>query len=178
MKLNVVATPSVHPDPSGRTASVAPATMRLFYEPKDRLRLTVGDDRSYPTVKPAWAAPLSHPRRYLALLDGKGDEIVLIENLKELDTESREAVEQELRKRYLTADVRRIIEAQVEFGATYWYVDTDRGERDFVTQSLQENAQWLGDHHLLLIDVDGNRFEIADVRALDERSRDFIERIL
>jgi len=57
-------------------------------------------------------------------------------------------------------------------------VDSDRGPRDFVTQSLQENAQWLSPTHLMLIDVDGNRFEIADTRRLDERSRRFIEQII
>lgn len=152
--------------------------LRLFYEPKDRLRLTVGDIKSYPTVKPAWAAPLSHPRKHLALLDGKGDEIIMIESLKELKEASRKAVEEELARRYLTSEVKRIVHAKVEFGATYWHVDTERGERDFVTQSLQENAQWLSDHHLLLIDVDGNRFEIPDVRTLDQDSRMYVETIL
>ena len=155
-----------------------PQDLNLFYEPKDRLRLTIGETKSYPTVKPAWAAPLSHAKRYLALLDGKGDEIVMIESLKELNEDSRKAVEKELARRYLTSEVKRIIWAKVEFGATYWHVDTERGERDLVTQSLQENAQWLGDHHLLLIDVDGNRFEIPNVTELDPRSREYIETIL
>lgn len=152
--------------------------LKLFYEPKDRLRLTVGDEKSYPTVKPAWAAPLSHPKRYLALLDGRGDEIIMIEDPVTLSDDSRKAVEDELSRRYLTATVREITHAKVEFGATYWHVETERGPRDFVTQSLQENAQWLSDHHLLLIDVDGNRFEVPDVRQLDARSREYIERIL
>src|SRR5437763_12358222 len=55
-----------------------PAELRLFYHPKDRLRMTVGDDWCYPTVKPVWAAPLSRPNAYLALLNGKGEEITTI----------------------------------------------------------------------------------------------------
>lgn len=152
--------------------------LKLFFEPKDRLRLTVGDDRSYPTVVPAWAAPLSFPRRYLALLDGKGQEIVTIDDPSRLSKDSLEAVEEELRRRYLTATILSIVSAKVEFGATYWTVETDRGRRDFVTQSLQENAQWLSEHHLLLIDVDGNRFEIPNVQAMDARSRAFVHMIL
>lgn len=154
------------------------ADLRLYFEPKERLRATVRDDRSYITVKPVWASPLSHPNRYLAFLDGKDKEIATIENPGDLDPHSLEVVKEELRRRYLTATIRRIDLAKVEFGATYWHVETDRGQRDFVTQSLQENAQWLSDHHLLLIDVDGNRFEIPDVRELDADSRGFIERIL
>lgn len=145
---------------------------RFFHHPKDRLRLTVGEEKSYPTVKPAWAAPLSYPDTYLALLDGKGNEISTLVNPKqELEAESYEALMIEVKKRYLTSTITRIDKAKVEFGATYWHVGTERGERDFVTQSLQENAQWLSDHQLLLIDVDGNRFEIPDVAQLDEASR-------
>ena len=152
--------------------------MNLFYEPKDRLRLTVGSEKSYPTVKPVWSAPLSRPNTYLALLDGKGEQIALLPDPKVLPPDSWDAVQEELRRRYLTATVTVILTARVEFGATYWRVVTDRGERDFVTQSLQENAMWLSDTHLLLLDVDANRFEIPNVAALDVRSQALITAIL
>ncbi len=155
-----------------------PEDLKLFHSPKDRLRLTVGDEKSYHTVKPAWAAPLSRPRKFLVLLDGKGEEIVTLPDAECLPAESRAAVEYELRQRYLTSTVSAILHAKQEFGATYWSVTTERGERDFVTQSLQENALWFSDDHLLLIDVDGNRFEITSVSALDERSRAYIRAIL
>ncbi len=151
------------------------SNLQLFYEPKDRLRLTVLGDRSYPTVKPVWAAPLSKPGQYLALLDGKGNEIVLLPTLNDLAPASREAVLAEVRLRYLTARVEAVTHARQEFGVTYWSVQTDRGARDFVTQNLQENAVWLSDTHLLLLDVDGNRFEIEDLARLDPRSRHWVE---
>ena len=154
------------------------ADLILFHEPKDRLRLTVKDDRSYPTVKPAWASPLTHPRNYLSLLDGKGKEIVMISDPEELPPDSLAAVRLELHRRYLTATVTSITDGRVEFGATYWSVETDRGPRDLVTQNLQENAIWLSDRHILLLDVDGNRFEIPDTSALDEKSQGFIHSIL
>jgi hypothetical protein len=155
-----------------------PIAMKLFYH-ASRLRLTIEGEKSYPTVKPAWAAPLSRPGKYLALLDGKDKEIALLADPGEkLDEASWRAVQDELRVRYLTSRVQSVRSAKQEFGATYWSVESDRGARDFVTQNLQENAQWLGDDHLLLIDVDGNRFEIASVRALDDRSRALLEEIL
>lgn len=155
-----------------------PKSLKLFYEPKDRLRLTVGNEKSYHTVKPAWAAPLSRPGQYLAFLDGKGKEIVTLADPSVLPPESLAAAQEELRRRYLTATVRVIAHAKQEFGATYWSVQTDRGDRDFVTQNLQENAVWLSPTHLLLLDVDGNRFEITDVSALDDTSRRYVAAIL
>ncbi len=155
-----------------------PETLILFYEPKDRLRLTVSGEKSYITVKPVWAAPLSRPNAYLSLLDGKGDEIVTLPDPNSLLPDSLKAVQEELRRRYLTATVTQVISAKVEYGATYWRVDSDRGERDFVTQSLQENAIWLSDRHLLLLDVEGNRFEIPDLTALDAKSQATLHQIL
>jgi hypothetical protein len=57
-------------------------------------------------------------------------------------------------------------------------VETDRGRRDFVTQNLQENALWFSCTHLLLLDVDGNRFEIPNLEGLDAKSRAVIDAIL
>ncbi len=157
---------------------MSPSSLNLFYHPKDRLRLTITHDRSYISVKPAWSAPLTRPGKYLALMNGKSEEICTIVDPSELSESSLAAVTQELHHRYLTATIHRITNAKNEFGATYWHVVTDRGERDFVTQSLQENAQWLGPTHLLLIDVDGNRFEILDTEGLDAKSRAFIDATL
>lgn len=157
---------------------MGPDDLALFYQPDARLRLTIKDDKSYLTVKPAWAAPLSRPTTYLALLDSKGEEIVMLTDPEALSPESLRAVREELRQRYLTATVTTITSAKQEYGATYWEVETDRGTREFITQNLQENALWLSDDHLLLLDVDANRFEIQSISQLDPRSRYIIEDIL
>lgn len=148
-----------------------PEELNLYHHPKDMLRLTVGEDRTYLRVRPAWAAPLSQPNRFLSLLNGKGEEITTLDDPESLPKASLAAVQEELRRRYLTSTIKVIQKAQTEFGATYWHVITERGEKDFVTQSLQENAQWLSPTQILLIDVDGNRFEIPDTQILDANSR-------
>src|ERR1051326_7665643 len=155
-----------------------PADLKLFYAPKERLRATIGNEKSYLTVKPVWSAPLSRPGAYLALLDGKGEEIALLSDPDSLEPGSLAAVQRELRLRDLTAVVTAITHARQEFGATYWTVETDRGPRDFVTQNLQENTLWFSETHVLVLDVDGNRFEIPDTNALDPKSRAYIETIL
>jgi hypothetical protein len=152
--------------------------IEIFYAGSDVLRMTIAGDKSYVTVKPVWSAPLTHPGKHLAIVDSKGEEVAHFDDPNELSDQSLAAVREELHRRYLTARVLSISDARSEFGATYWHVDTDRGERDFVTQSLQENVQWLGDHHVLLIDVDGNRFDVPDIRSLDARSREILTAIL
>ena len=152
--------------------------VRLFREPPWMLRLTIDGDRSYTRVKVVRAAPLSHPARYISLLDEKDDEVCMIPDLKELDEGMRAIVEDELDRRYLTSAVERVLSMRNEFGTSYWDVETNRGRREFVVQNAAENAQWMGEYRLLLVDVDGNRFEIPDLRELDRKSANLIEMVL
>jgi len=152
--------------------------IRLFREPPWMLRLTIDQDRSYTRVKIVRAAPLSHPDKYICLLDAKDEEVCMIEDLKVLDEEMRAIVAEELDRRYLTSTVLTVTSVRNEFGTSYWDVETNRGEREFVVQNASENAQWLGEHRLLLIDVDGNRFEIPDLRELDKKSLGYVELVL
>lgn len=144
--------------------------LHLFHHPEDRLRLTVKDWLSFATVKPVWAAPLTHPGRHLALLTADGKPIVMLEDPSHLSMESQRAVYAELHRRYLTVKIDRILQAWEEFGAAYWTVETPRGQREFVTSNLSESVVWLSDRHLLLLDVDGNRYEIPDTDTLDRAS--------
>jgi len=137
------------------------------------------EDRCYLSVRPSWSSPISHPGKYLSLLDGKDREIMMLtDGLKGLDKEAKAILESELDRRYLTAQITRIEHAYFEFGSSYWTVETDRGKRDFVAQSLQENAQWHGPKHLVLVDVDGNRFEVRDVSTLDAHSQQILSKVV
>jgi hypothetical protein len=149
----------------------------LFYDPPGTLRLTVGDV-SYPQVKLYQAWPLSFPSRYLSMVDGKGDEIAMVDELSQLSPESRAVAREELSRRYLTARVSRVEEIRTEFGVTYWKVDTDKGEREFVIQSMSESCTWLSDRHILLTDVDGNRFELEDLTTFDGPSQARLSTVL
>ncbi|MCC6686338.1 MAG: DUF1854 domain-containing protein [Fimbriimonadaceae bacterium] len=152
--------------------------IKLFHEPKDVLRMTVGDQYSVVQIEPRWAAPLSHPGQLLGLMNSKGEEVLLVPAVDSLSQENQEVIQRELDRRYLTSTVHKIVSAKVEFGATYWTVITERGQRDFVVQSLQENAQWLGERQLVFVDIDHNRFEVPDIDKLDPQSRKFIDSIL
>ena len=154
------------------------ARVRLFREPPWMLRLTIDGDRSYTRVKVVRAAPLSHPGRYICLLDEKDEEVCMIPDLKELDEGMRAIVEEELDRRYLTSTVQRVLTMRSEFGTSYWDVQTNRGRREFVVQNAAESAQWLGEYRLLLVDVDDNRFEIPDLRGLDKKSLSLVEMVL
>ncbi len=89
----------------------------------------------------------------------------MIRDLSDLAPEDRPLVEEELRMRYITSVIRRVISLRREGGILYWETETDRGFRDLVVQSSDENIRWLGERRLLLIDVDGNRPADNDLKA-------------
>jgi hypothetical protein len=154
------------------------STVRLFREPAWMLRLTLEGDRSYTRIKIVRAAPLSHPQDYICLLDAKDEEICMLPDLKGVDDQMRQIINEELDRRYLTSTIESIKSVRNEFGTSYWEVETNRGEREFVVQNAAENAQWLGEHRLLLVDVDGNRFEIPALNQLDTKSMGLVEMVL
>ena len=161
-----------------RAAVTNPGDLHLFYNPPGTLRLTVGDGYSFPTVRLYQSAPLSNPGKFLAFQDGKGEEIALVPAIDDLPDDTRQTAHEELRRRYLTSRVESITGVKTEFGVTYWNVITDRGPRDFVIQSLSESCVWLSESHIMLIDVDGNRFEIPDRYGMDAASRARLEDVL
>ena len=157
---------------------VAPDTIRLFREPPWVLRLTIEGDRSYLKVRVVCAAPLSQPDRYICLLDEKNEVICTVEDPIVLDAVSQRMVKEEIEQRYMTAIIKRVDSLNSEFGVSYWEVQTDRGNREFVVRNVSENAQWITDRRLLLLDVDGNRFEISNLEVLDKKSRALIQMVL
>ncbi len=159
-------------------APLRPEELQLYYDPPGTLRLTARNDHSYPGVKLYQSWPLTHPAQFLSLLNSKGDEIVMVDDLSALTDSSRAVAEEELRRRYLTAKVERVTAVKSEFGVTYWDVETHRGTRDFVLTSISEASQWLSPDHLVITDVSGNRFEFASISEMDPASRALLETVL
>lgn len=151
--------------------------IRLFHR-QHQLCAEIENERCVIGVRPVWASPLSRPDRFLALLDAKGGELALwSEPRQSLSDDSWRAAQLEMRRRDLTARIARIESLREENGAAYFAVETDRGARDFVATNLSSSVVPFGDNRLLIVDADGNRFEIADIAALDERSRSLLDEL-
>ena len=141
-------------------------------------RLTLREDRSWIKVSVARAFPLSDPDHYLGFLDGDGKDIGLLHDPGLLDPESRQIVDEELEKRYFVPIVERVLTIKEEFGTIYWTVETDRGQKEIIVRNLRDNLQELSASRVIITDVDGNRFEFADVSKLDSKSQGTILRNL
>jgi hypothetical protein len=150
--------------------TVAAKGIRLSRAPGGSLLLTLADGRSFADVQIVCAAPLSQPNRYICFLDSADEEIYMMRDLSDLAPEDRLLAEEELRMRYITSVIQKVISVRREAGTLYWETETDRGFRELVVQSSDDSVRWLSESSVLLIDVDGNRLVVPDISALDQRS--------
>jgi hypothetical protein len=155
-----------------------PARLRLFRTGDHRVRATIEGDRSYLRVGVARAFPFTDPHRHIGLCDGARKQIGLVVDPGELDQESRQIIAEELHRHYLLPAITRIISLKREFGMSLWEVDTNRGHTAFTMTGGQDNIAELGSTRLLLTDIEGNRYEIPDLRRLDAASQALLDEVL
>jgi hypothetical protein len=167
-----------------RTSTPAEAVDLRFLEPRSlrfsrhgaRLRLTVEGDCSYLNVAAVRVFPLSDPQRYVSVRDAGDKEIGIIADLRALDAGSRRLVAEDLDRRYIVPVVRRVLTVKERFGTVDWTVETDRGVRRFTTRNLRENVVQPSHNRYLIADVDGNRYDVRDLAALDGASQAWLVR--
>lgn len=153
-------------------------TLKLKRDTDGTLVLILDGRDPVSSVRVVCAAPLSYPDHYIIFLDEKGRELCTVGGLSDLSPSVRQLVEEELDSYYLGHTIQCINELESEFGIAYWDVETPRGQRDFVVKDLQSSITWLSPTRLLIMDVDGNRFEIPDLLNLDPRSQNLLEMAL
>jgi len=135
------------------------------------LRLIIEEEGCWLKVAIVRVFPLSQPDRFLSVRDGAGKKIGVLIDPVELDPEGRQLVAEALERRYLVPEIRRVIAVTERFGTVEWRVETDRGPCTFTMRSVRENVLEPSPGRYILTDVDGNRFDIRDLAALDGASQ-------
>jgi hypothetical protein len=149
----------------------------------DRLEIeqTVGDglivrhpdfgEHSQVRIRPCF--PLSRPERFLFFKTEDGEELGLLEDLRCLPEESREALRRELDKQHFIPVIHRVDAIYREFKIPIWEVETDRGHRRLELKSSRD-AYHVGEGKVYIRDSEGNPYLIPDYRDLDPASRDLV----
>lgn len=142
------------------------------------LSLKIEPEEYYPRVDIFRAFPFTRPREYVSVRKpenkGKGiktEEIGVIKNLNDFPPKIVELIEEQLGRRYFMPIIKRINYIKEEFGYYYWDVLTDVGNCRFTVRGGHNIVPISEDRErLLIIDVEGNRFEIPDYMELDDKS--------
>jgi hypothetical protein len=127
------------------------------------------EEEFYPRIQVYHAFPFTDPNSYISIRepDEKAKEIGIIKDFrKDISKESREMLEEQLRLRYFTPVIEKIINIKDEYGFAYFDVLTDHGACRFTIHMGGSSVVNLSDTRLMITDLDGNRFEIPDVTRL------------
>ncbi len=153
------------------------APINLSVDAFGRLVLIGTNGERHVGVEPVRAFPLSHPNRFVALVDEKGREVCTIDDPSTLPASVRLVLEAELKKREFVPVLHRVFWTSAESPPAEWEVETDRGVTRF-TIDADDQIRRLGEGRVLITDTRGLRYLVPDTSGLDPRSLRALERYL
>ena len=113
---------------------------------------------------------------YISVLDADSKEIGIIINIADFNEETSALLRTELERKYYCPEVKTIESLKERYGFSYWTVVTAEDRKvSFTMQDTFRNIIRVGQDKCLLLDVDGNRFIIESIAALDRKSHKKIE---
>jgi len=121
-------------------------------------------------VKLRQCFPWSEPTRHISLRDSDDKEVALVDDPSALDEDSRQALELALAEAGFVLEVTRVLEIEEEIEIRQWTVETRQGNRSFQTH-LDDWPRVLPGGGLLIRDVAGDLYRLADPQKLDKKSR-------
>ncbi|MYK39870.1 MAG: DUF1854 domain-containing protein [Gemmatimonadetes bacterium] len=132
------------------------------------------DDEEYTDIKIRRAFPLEESDRYIGVFAAEDQELGTIEDPQQLDDQSRQALRDELDKIYFQPQVLAFNSLDEEFGVLRGQIETTSGPRQLEIRGYRTNVRMLSGGRAIIEDVDGNRYLIANWRALPRRTREIL----
>jgi hypothetical protein len=119
--------------------------------------------------------PFETPDEFISVLDKDGKEYGIIRSISDFTGEDAEYHPGSFGKEISLPRNHKNTLPQGTAGLLLWEVETDMGRMSFSMHDTYRNIARVSDTRLVLTDVDGNRFSIKDVLALDRKSYRRIE---
>ncbi|MGM9552069.1 MAG: DUF1854 domain-containing protein [Clostridia bacterium] len=152
-----------------------------FYETKGGLLGAVIDGNDVGRVDLLRLFPLHMKDKYISvrrMSEGHRDrntEMGIIEEIAPFDKDQKELINHELDRRYFVPEIEKVNNVKEEFGHTYWEVQTNCGERSFTTFDMASSLVRISENSLMLIDVDGSRYLIPDLKKADDKAMKILD---
>ena len=142
-----------------------------------QLVLTDADGQTFDPVAPVRAFPIQAPQDGIALVSGDGHEVAWIDHLDDLEEPVRQLIDAELGAREFMPEILRIVKVSGFAVPCTWFVETDRGETQFVLRG-EEDIRRIGLQSLLISDTHGIHFLLRDMTGLDKTGKKILDRFL
>ena len=113
---------------------------------------------------------------FISVMNEEQAEVGIIKSVSLFEGAGEELLRTELLRRYYAPVIDKILSVKERYGFSYWRGTlTDGRSLNFTMQDTFRNIVKRGEDSLILLDVDGNRFVIESVAALDRKSYRRIE---
>ncbi len=146
-----------------------PSKARFFIEYDNFLALEY-EGETYHNLKLHRALPFKLPDDYVSIQDMESKELFLIRSLYEFSDEQALLLSRQLQKRYFCPKIHGIPSIKSKLGFLYFEVETDAGHKSFALRDPSHNIRRIDDGaRIIIIDVDGNRYEISDVSKIGRK---------
>lgn len=142
------------------------------------LRVEIANEQTVLSARIRRTFPLSEPTRFLSIQDGAGKEVGILRDAEGLDDTSQAEVAAHLDRRYFTPQIQHINTLRQEAGMWRFTVETQRGPSEFFVRNWRDNAHEISPNRWHILSVDGGRYEIANLEALDAPSRRLMDQLL
>ncbi len=129
-----------------------------------------GESREYERVFLHRIFPYEEKKKYISVLDGESNEIGMIKQLDDFEGNGKDILEKELERKYFILKIKKIYDVNERYGFSYWETESDEGKLSFTLQDTYRSLTRVDSDRIYINDVDGNRYEIESLKALDRKS--------
>jgi len=119
--------------------------------------------------------PMDQPMNYISVADEENKEIAIIKAVTELPGTQREIVEAELDNRYYSPQVLDVVSVKDKLGYVYMELRLKNKQgkeynKSCAVKDVSRNIRMLSGSSIIIFDVDGNRYVVPDLGALNKQS--------
>ena len=125
----------------------------------------------YERVKVIRLFPFTDPDKYISIREcnDRAKEIGIIENLSDMPEQTVSLIKEQLALNYYIPVISKINSIRDESGHAYFNVTTDKGDCNFVINMSSNPVTKLSDTRIIITDLEENRYEIRDIKALSSK---------
>lgn len=156
---------------------MATTSFQLRRDSFGKLVLTNAEGEEFIGVVPVRSFPIQAPDKGISLVREGGKEVGWIDDLAEAPAGIRALIVEEMEGREFIPEILRIEKVSSFATPCTWYVQTDRGETEFVLK-VDEDIRRVGEASLLVADSHGIHFLVRDLYRIDRHSRKILDRFL
>ncbi len=133
------------------------------------------DESTIENIKPRRLFPLTGKTTHINFLNSEGEEVLILDNMKNLDKESKRILTDALDRYYVIPKIKNIVSITDEFGVYIWTANTDKGIVKFEVRQPSVDIKSFGGGYIVIKDINDNRYEIPDYRKMDRASQRLLE---